>query len=75
MGNTNPTFSFGEPKKYDKYLELGNSGIKVLANEDPCDQDQSTFKLRIFELANDFAADFQSDTKCIDSKSVFDLIK
>ena len=47
-------------------MELGNSGIKVLAKNEPFDGDQSVFKLRIFELASDFAIDFQSENKCID---------
>ena len=63
--NMEPTFSFGEPRKFDKFMELGSTDIKVLANSNG-KLDESVFKLFATELASDFAADFVSDNKCID---------
>ena len=60
-----PTFSFGEPKRKGNFLQLGNTNIQVLANENG-KIEESVFKLVAFELANDFACDFRSDNKCID---------
>ena len=64
--HSDPTFSFDECKKNKGLLELGDTGIKVLADEDISNQNYGAFKLKVFELPNDFAADFQSETKCID---------
>ena len=61
-----PTFSFSEKWIDPKLKTIDGSDIRILAMKDTDERNENAFRLSVFDVPKDLAADLVTENKCID---------